>query len=86
MSLPASPMETEALQKKLEGLSHDKELMKKTAEKTLAELAGVYQVLNSSYEALSRLERQHTSTEEAHRELTDKLERQARQMPICRGS
>ncbi|CCF50315.1 hypothetical protein NDA10_005381 [Ustilago hordei] len=65
------------LYEKLEDLAQGRGLMQETAEKTLSELAGVYQVLNSSYEALERLEKQYTSTEEVHRELTTKLEKQA---------
>ncbi|KAJ9475543.1 hypothetical protein PHBOTO_005618 [Pseudozyma hubeiensis] len=70
-------MVTEALHKKLEDLTEDRLLTRETAERTLSELAGVYQVLDSSYEALSRLEAQQNSREESHRELQAKLEKQA---------
>ncbi|CDU22493.1 related to transport protein USO1 [Sporisorium scitamineum] len=76
-SSDAASIDTEALHKKLEDLAQDRVLTRETAEKTLAELASVYQVLDSSYQALSRLEAQHTSCEESHRELTAKLEKQA---------
>ncbi|EST08323.1 hypothetical protein PSEUBRA_002074 [Kalmanozyma brasiliensis GHG001] len=66
-----------ALHKTLEHLSADKALTRDTAEKTLAELAGVYSVLNASYEALSRLETQQTSSEETQAQLMGRLEKQA---------
>ncbi len=66
-----------ALDKKLEDLSQDKTLTRETAEKTLSELAEVYQVLNASYEALSRLEAQQASSDDSHKALTARLETQA---------
>ncbi|KAJ1021650.1 hypothetical protein NDA16_003786 [Ustilago loliicola] len=77
MGTNSASLDTSELNKKLEDLAQGRELMQETAGKTLSELAGVYQVLNSSYEALERLEKQYTSTEEVHRELTTKLEKQA---------
>ncbi|SJX65572.1 related to transport protein USO1 [Sporisorium reilianum f. sp. reilianum] len=76
-SSSAASIDTADLHKRLEDLAKDRALTQETAEKTLAELAGVYQVLDSSYQALSRLEAQHTSSEQSHRELTAKLEKQA---------
>lgn len=70
-------IDAEALHKRLEDLTEDRLLTRETAERTLSELAGVYQVLDSSYEALSRLEAQQNSREESHRELQAKLEKQA---------
>lgn len=77
LSADVASIDPEALHKKLEDLSQGKELTRETAEKTLSELAAVYSVLNSSYEALSRLEAQHTFSEETHREVMAKLEKQA---------
>ncbi|TKY88168.1 hypothetical protein EX895_002878 [Sporisorium graminicola] len=73
----STPSDTEALREKLEDLAQDRVLTRETAEKTLAELASVYQVLDSSYQALSRLEAQYTSNDESHRHLAIKLEKQA---------
>ncbi|GAC97706.1 hypothetical protein PHSY_005293 [Pseudozyma hubeiensis SY62] len=71
-------IDIEALHRKLEDLTEDKLLTRETAERTLSELAGVYQVLDSSYEALSRLEAQQDSSEQSHRELLARSERQAK--------
>lgn len=76
-STNASQVDTEAVQRMLEDLAVKSGSTRDTAEKTLSELAGVYQVLNSSYEALSRLETHLASTEESHKEVTSKLEKQA---------
>lgn len=73
----AASLNTDALHRRLEDLAKDKILTRETAEKTLSELASVYQVLDSSYQALSRLEAQHTSSEESHRDATAWLEKQA---------
>lgn len=68
-----SSLNSQALLQKLQELTSDKE----TAAKTLSEIEAVYGVLNSSYEALSRLEAQHTTTESTHRDLLIKIEDQA---------
>ncbi|SNX86663.1 related to transport protein USO1 [Melanopsichium pennsylvanicum] len=78
LSAVVTSIDTERIKERLDDLSQDKELTRKTAEKTLTELAQVYQVLNSSYEALSRLEAQHTLTEGTHREITEALASQAK--------
>ncbi|SPO31248.1 related to transport protein USO1 [Ustilago trichophora] len=77
LSAVVSSIDTEMLHNKLEDLSQDKEVIRETAEKTLSELAAVYQVLTSSYEALSRLETQYTSSEQVHQEVMAKVEKQA---------
>ncbi|SPO30104.1 related to transport protein USO1 [Ustilago trichophora] len=77
LSAVVSSIDTEMLHNKLEDLSQDREVTRETAEKTLSELAAVYQVLTSSYEALSRLETQYTSSEQVHQEVMVKLEKQA---------